>query len=104
MTHPVREDRSARAGAANSVQPVPVGFRHWNGQPITAEDCQETHWAVCAENRARAADMKALEATENPDEARRYAALCHEARKGNARAQVWGGFDGLARLTLEGEA
>ena len=48
--------------------------------------------------------MKALEGTKDPAEAHEYAALCLEARVGNARAQVWGGLDGLARLALEGEA
>ena len=104
MTRPEQEDGSARAGAANSVQRGPLGFRHWNGQPITLEDCRAAYRAVCAENRVRAAAMKALEATKDSDEAREYKALSLEALMGNARAQVWGGLDGLARLALEGGA
>ena len=99
-----REIGAGREAGPLSV-PAPLGFRHPDGQPLTPEDCRAAYRAVCEENRLRAAAMKRLEGTTDPAQAREYAALCLEARIGNARAQVWGGLDGLARLAQEaGEA
>ncbi|GGR22550.1 hypothetical protein [Deinococcus ruber] len=86
------------------ILPSVLAFRHWNGQPITLEDCCAAYRAVCAENRARAAAMKALEATKDPDEAREYKALCFQAQMGNARARAWGGCIGVFELAQEGSA
>ena len=93
-----------RQVASTLSLPSVLGFRHWNGQPITLNDCRTAYQAVCAENRARAAAMKALEGTKNPDEAREYKALCFEARLGNACAQLWGGCIGIFELAQEGHA
>ena len=93
------------AGAGREVDPLsipsPLGLRHWNGFPVTPEDCRTEYRKACEENTARAAQLKALEGSKDPDEAREHAALCRLARLGHARVRAWGGLDALARLAQE---
>ena len=92
---------SAGRGVDPLSIPSPLGFRHWNGQPITPEGCRAEYRTECALNREIATAIKSLEGTEDPDEAREYAALCLQLQVGKARAQVWNSLCEMVRLAQE---
>ena len=88
------------AGAGRGADPLsipsPLGLRHWDGQPVTLDDCQAEYRKACQENITRAAELRALERQEAPD-VRAYKALIRAAQIGNARARVWGSLELLAQ-------
>ncbi len=93
-----QDGEAARGGASDSLQDsAPLGLLHHDGTPITLEDCSALYREACSENVARAAQMRALERSEDPDSLE-YQELVYAARIGNARARAWGALEELARL------
>ncbi|WP_420597021.1 hypothetical protein [Deinococcus sp.] len=77
--------------------PAPLGFRHYDGTPITLEDCVTWVARLSKENTERAQIMKDMAAQGRACNAHEYAELVKEARHGTLAIRVWSALEVLAR-------